>query len=106
MRHLNRFGRVAVVSMIATALLWPQVVPPITREPEERRLPSGRSQKEAILEAEFKKTLEDVSRLVELAEELKADLEKHDRYVLSIPALKKTEEIEKLAKRIRSRLRR
>jgi hypothetical protein len=32
------------------------------------------------------------------------DLEKNDRYVLSIATLKKTEEIERLAKRIRDRL--
>jgi hypothetical protein len=37
---------------------------------------------------------------------LKEELEKNDRHVLSLTSLKKTEEIEKLAKRIRSRLRR
>jgi len=39
------------------------------------------------------------------AEQLKIDLEKNDRYVLSMATLKKTDDIEKLAKRIRSRLR-
>jgi hypothetical protein len=33
-------------------------------------------------------------------------LQKNDRFVLSIAALKKTEEIEKLARRIRGRVRR
>ena len=42
--------------------------------------------------------------LSKLADELKLALEKNDRYVLSIGTLKKTEEIERLAKRIRDRL--
>ena len=68
------------------------------------RLPNGKSQQEEILKADYQKSLKDASALIDLAEQLKADLEKNDRYVLSIAALKKTEEIEKLAKRIRTRL--
>jgi len=41
---------------------------------------------------------------LKLADELKVALEKNDRYVLSIGTLKKTEEIERLARRIRDRL--
>jgi len=44
--------------------------------------------------------------LIELSEELKRELEKNDKHVLSVAALKKSEEIEKIAKRIRGRLRR
>ena len=43
--------------------------------------------------------------LADLAEQLKADLEKNDRFILSMTTLKKTDDIEKLAKRIRNRLR-
>ena len=57
-----------------------------------------------ITKADYQKSLKDASALIDLAEQLKADLEKNDRYVLSIAALKKTEEIEKLAKKIRTRL--
>ena len=42
----------------------------------------------------------------DLAEQLKQELEKNDRYILSVSSLKKTDEIEKLVKKIRSRLRR
>jgi len=69
------------------------------------RLPDGKSQKEAILKAEHEKNLKDAAELAELAEQLKADLEKNDRYILSMSTLKKTDDIEKLAKRIRARLR-
>lgn len=74
------------------------------REDEPRRLPDGRSQTEAILKADHKKMLEDAAELLRLAEDLKMELEKNDRHVVSVGMLKKTEEIEKLAKRIRGRL--
>ncbi len=89
-------------------LAWQQ--PPSRRESQEpqnssdTRLPNGKSQQEEILKADHERSLKDASALIELAEQLKADLEKNDRYVLSVSTLKKTEEIEKLAKKIRSRL--
>ncbi len=72
--------------------------------PGELRLPNGKLQRDEILKADFQKTLDDARELSKLADGLKLDLEKNDRYVLSIATLKKTEEIEKLAKRIHDRL--
>lgn len=74
--------------------------------PGEVRLPSGKLQKDEILRAEHEKNLADVADLVKLSEELKVDLEKNTQYVLSVASIKKTEEIEKLARRIRSRMKR
>jgi hypothetical protein len=68
------------------------------------KLPNGKSQQEEILKADHEKTLQDVAQLVKLSEELQDELIKEDRHVLSIATLKKTEDIEKLAKRIRTRL--
>jgi len=76
--------------------------PPV--EGEDVRLPDGKLQRDAILKADHEKDLKDAAQLIELAEELKQELEKNDRHVLSISSLKKTEEIEKLAKRIHARL--
>lgn len=73
---------------------------------EEEKLPNGKSQREEILKADHKKNLEDATELLRLAEEVKADLEKGDRYIVSVKTLKKTEDIEKLAKNIRGRLKR
>ena len=70
------------------------------------RLPSGKSQQDEILKADHEKDLKDAAALIELAEQLKQELEKNDRHVLSVSSLRKAEEIEKLAKRIRQRLRR
>ena len=68
-------------------------------------LPNGKSQKEEVLKAEHQQNIKDAAELADLAEQLKIDLEKNDRYVLSMATLKKTDDIEKLAKRIRGRLR-
>jgi hypothetical protein len=54
--------------------------------------------------AEHKKNLEDAAAMAKLAEEVSEDLEKNDRYVVSIKTLKQLDEIEKLAKAVRGRL--
>ena len=74
-------------------------------EEEDVVLPNGKLQKDEILKAEHQQNLKDAADLAELAEQLKIDLEKNDRYILSMATLKKTDDIEKLAKRIRARLR-
>jgi len=57
-----------------------------------------------ILESNQKDIKKSVEKLYQLASELKAEVEKTDAVkVLSVVMLKKTEEIEKLAKEIRSR---
>ncbi|MBZ5595863.1 MAG: hypothetical protein LAP39_26785 [Acidobacteriia bacterium] len=78
-------------------------------EPERSsdvRLPNGKLQKDEILKHDHEKSVQDAAQLIDLAESLKRELEKDDTHVLSLSSLKKTEEIEKIAKRIRSRLKR
>jgi hypothetical protein len=70
------------------------------------RLPNGKSQKDEILKAEHAQNLKDAQELVDISEQLRDSLEKNDRYVLSLADLKKVDDLEKLVKRIRSRLRR
>jgi hypothetical protein len=87
--------------------LFPQQPPDRGREPQKPsdvRLPNGKLQQDEILKADHDKTVKDAAQLIELAESLKQEIEKDDAHVLSISSLKKTEEIEKLAKRIRARL--
>lgn len=79
---------------------------PQRREEAPTRLPNGKLQSEEILKDDYKKNLKDAQDLVDLAQSLKSGLEKGQQHVLSISDLKKTEEIEKLARRIRSRMRR
>lgn len=80
--------------------------PPPEPPPDEIRLPNGKLQREEILKADYQKSLEDARALSKLADELKADLEKGDYNVLSIATLKKTDDIDHLAKRIHDRLKR
>jgi hypothetical protein len=59
-----------------------------------------------MLKADHERSLKDAAELVKLTEELKIELEKNDRHVISVSSLKKLDDIEKLAKRIKSRLKR
>lgn len=59
-----------------------------------------------MLKAEYKKSLQDVHQLVELSQSLETEMEKETSQVFSIGDLKKLDEIEKIAKRVRGRMRR
>lgn len=72
--------------------------------PEERRLPSGKLQSEEILKSDYKKTLEDAAQLVQLSQDVKAELERNDAHVLSLAALKKLDDIDKLTRQLRRRM--
>ena len=104
MRLLLRLAATAGLALFLAGSAWPQVRQPRQKPSEDVQLPDGKSQQDEILKADHQKDLKDAAQLVELAEQLKQELEKNDRHVLSLSSLKKTEEIEKLAKRIRSRL--
>ena len=78
---------------------------PGNRPPAEARLPNGKLQSEEILKAEHERSLEDIAKLIKLAEELEDELIKNDRHVLSLSSLKKADEIEKLVKRLKGRMR-
>ena len=105
MRLSNLLPLALALAMSAQVPSNPPPHMPRAGDPDEDvRMPNGKLQKEEILKADFQKSLDDARELSKLADQLKADLEKNDRYVLSIPTLKKTEDIEKLAKRIHDRL--
>lgn len=95
-----------VVLTAVFAQLPPEASPSTRRESEPVRLPNGKLQSEEILKEDYRKNLKDAQDLIDLAESLKMGLEKGEQHVLSLGDIKKTEEIEKLAKRIRSRMRR
>ena len=64
------------------------------------------SQLQELLKEDKKKSIQDTSEILDRAGKLKSELESNDHQVLSMKALKEAEEIEKLAKRIRGRMRR
>lgn len=102
-------------SLLPLFLLAFLAYPPVSSQSQEPaqhgagsdlRLPSGRLQRDEILKADHAKNLEDARALIKLAEDLEAEIEKNTEHVLSVSAVKKTEEIEKAAKRIRARMKR
>lgn len=97
--------RFALLILLAASLLS-GYQKPIKDDPPPARLPDGRLQSEEILKADHARNLKDADELMRLSEELKLELEKNDRHVLSVGMLKKTEEIERIAKRMRNRLKR
>jgi hypothetical protein len=104
MKRLLRCAAAAGLALALAPFVAPQARQPRTPSTEDEvPLPNGK-QRDEILKADHERDLKDATQLIELAEQLKQELEKNDRHVLSISSLKKTEEIEKLAKRIHSRL--
>jgi hypothetical protein len=92
--------------MIRVAIALALLAMPVAPQDTDVRLPSGKSQREEILKADHKKNLEDVARIQELARDLETELKAKGHSVLSASALRNTEEVERLARRIKGRLRR
>jgi hypothetical protein len=70
-----------------------------------RRLPNGKLQTDAILKSEYDQNVKDAQKLESLAKSIEAELDDNDEYVLSLGMLKKLEDIEKISKRMQSRIR-
>jgi hypothetical protein len=88
----------------ALAAQTPKSPQPRNPIPKDEDPTAPKIEPKTILEANEKDIKKSVERLYQLAGELKAEVEKTDSVqVLSLGMLKKTEEIEKLAKEIRSR---
>ncbi len=89
---------------------WPQVPQdpslqlPDLHDNEDHKLPNGKSQKDAMAKSEHDKALKEANDLLALAQQLRDELQKAGDHVVPMSSVKKTEEIEKMARRIRSRL--
>ena len=77
-----------------------------THDEPDVKLPNGKLQKDEIIRVDYERNLKDAAQLARLSEEIKDDFEKGDRYLVSLKTLKKLDDVEKLAKDIRQRLRR
>lgn len=90
----------------ATAQSIDNVPPSPPPEPGNATLPNGKRQRDEILKAEYEQNLKEARELSALARSFELDLEKSDRFVLSLGLLKKLDDIEKLSRKIRTRMRR
>jgi hypothetical protein len=71
---------------------------------KDQKLPNGKSRNDAIAKKQHEDAMRDVEDLVSAAQELKQELEHAGNYIVPVSSVRKTEEIEKLARRIRGRL--
>jgi len=74
-------------------------------KPDDAKLPNGKSRADAIAADEHKKAIEEANELVAAAQKLRDEIKDAGKFVVPVTAVRRTEEIEKLAKRIRGRLR-
>jgi hypothetical protein len=99
-----------LLAAVLAAPVSPQFPDPYSRVPERSapgpKLPNGKDQRDEILKSDYQKSLKDLTTLLKEAEDLKAEMEKNEQYVLSVGSLKKLDNIEKLTKQIRSRMKR
>jgi hypothetical protein len=59
-----------------------------------------------ILKADYEQNVKDARELTALAKSIELDFDKNDQNVLSIALLKKLDDVDKITKRIRGRVRR
>jgi len=72
---------------------------------DEYHLPNGKLQRDAIIKQDYERNIKDARDLIDLTKTFELDLEKSDANVLSLDLLKKLDDIEKITKRIRGRMR-
>lgn len=81
-----------------------QTLPP--RPDEPKRLPDGRLWSEAVLKANYEANLKDLEQMRKILDSVRAEIEKSQGHVLSLRALKDLEELERLSRRVRERMKR
>lgn len=96
----------ALLAPTAPAQSFPEVPTPRGQQQEERRLPNGKLQSEEILKADYEENLKDLERLRKTAEGIEEELRKNKGHVLSLKSMKDLDEIEKITRRIRGRMKR
>ena len=78
---------------------------PVPGVPDDAHLPNGKLQRDEILKLDYEQNLKDARNMIDLAKSFELELEKSDRFVLSLALLKKLDDMDRLTKRIRNRMR-
>ena len=110
MRDTRRTVLLLMPAALTASLLPAQWLPrdpsvdPDNPNPDDVSLPNGKKQLDEILKADYEKNLSDARELTGLARSFEEDLEKNEAFVLSLSSLKKLDDMEKLTRRIRARM--
>ena len=67
-------------------------------------MPDGRSRTLIILKKDAEKSREDMAKVLELAAELRDEVEQNEFHTVDLGSVRKAEEIIRLVKRVKSRL--
>ncbi len=78
--------------------------PPNADDPTDRRLPNGKLQTDEILKSDYDQNVRDARDLTALSKSIELDFDKNDQNVLSLGLLKKLDDVEKITKRMRGRI--
>ena len=100
---------VAVASQAGQQGQFPDTTQPPFGAPRDRDDPTARQREEKLAKdrnvERQQRLVADTDKLLELARELKQEVDKSDRNTLSVEVVKKAAEIEKLAKSVKERMR-
>ena len=94
---------ILAAGVVRAQTLTPEIIHGDDEAP--KRLPNGKLQNDAILRSEYDQNVKDARDLAGLAKSIELELDKNDQYELSLGMLKKLEDIEKISKRMQSRIR-
>jgi hypothetical protein len=110
--RMSATRRATILAFLASSVAQSQQVPdkddhrlhPDHDPDEDVRLPNGKSQKDAMSKQAHEDALKEIETLIHLAEGLRDEVKRAGEFVVAVSSLKKTEEIEKLARHIRGKL--
>jgi len=94
------------LTLIAAAYMSTAQIQTPPRPDEPKRLPDGRLWSEAVLKANYEANLKDLEQMRKILDSVRAEIEKSQGHVLSLRALKDLEELERLSRRVRERMKR
>jgi ribulose kinase len=97
-------GAAALIGVTLFGIVTAQQYPPVTNQSQQEREMQDRQMKEAN-----KKRQQDIRadtlKLYQLATDLKAAVDKSNENMLSLDVIRKAEEVEKLAKKVKEKMR-
>ncbi len=82
----------------------PQFAPRRNQQPDPIEIRMERDREKALQKERFESLKKDTDKLLKLANELKENVDKASKDTLSLEVIRKTEEIEKLAKQVREKM--
>jgi len=96
-----------VTTMLAWVLVFLLLAPvALSQEPKDTRLPSGKSRNMAVLKQDFERSKKDLTEILQLAKELQEEVEKNEEFVVDLRSIRKAERLERLARNVKSRMKR